>query len=266
MLHIGIDLHGTLITDDEKIPAEALKPLLNVLKKIKAPGSIKIKLYLCTGNDLGFVNRKIPEQVLEYFDGYVLETGCVVSSNKKEEKILVPADSVKQIKKLEELLKKENYKEVYKFARRLATISIFTRYGEDLEAFYEKIRKKVAELEFNNLQVTHSSVAADVLPAGFDKFSGLKHFAGDDEDAVTIGIADSMNDIPLLIKADYGFLPKVSHKKVLSEIETNGKKARLLSLVSSEPAKDAVLHTEKPATFGVIEILEYVASNHNLFK
>lgn len=92
-LHIGIDLHGTLITNDEIVPAEAVQPLLAAFGRLHGIA----KLYLCTGNDLGFVQRKIPEEVLSHFDSYVLETGCVVS-NKSDEKVLASESQVQDDK------------------------------------------------------------------------------------------------------------------------------------------------------------------------
>ena len=56
MLHIGIDMHGTLISDrEERIPPHLVGPLINALRKVRESGNAM--LYLCTGNDLGFVRR-----------------------------------------------------------------------------------------------------------------------------------------------------------------------------------------------------------------
>lgn len=170
------------------------------------------------------------------------------------------------IKKLEAALIADNYPEVYKFARRLATISIFTKYGESVDAFHRKIEQRVKELGFNDIHVTHSSVAVDILPIGFDKFTGLRYFAEAGTDSITVGIADSMNDVPLLIKSGYAFMPRVSHQKVIHAIESNGKKVVMLQPGQSMPSRHIVIFTEAPATLGVAEILSFIASNHNLFK
>ena len=73
----GIDLHGTLLSDDEVIMKNTEKDLINLLKKKPS----FLKNYICTGNDLGFIKRKIPKNILDLFDGAVLETGCVFSEN-----------------------------------------------------------------------------------------------------------------------------------------------------------------------------------------
>ena len=170
IFHIGIDLHGTLITNDEFLSEGSENELVEVLKS--KPDNIR--LYVCTGNDLSFLKRKIPD-ILPYFNGAVLETGCVITEDMETEEIIVPELIVKQIKELELTLIDCDYPEVYKFARRLSTISMFTKYGESLEDFYNKISEELRYIDY--ARVTRSSVAVDIIPSKHDKYNGLEFFA-----------------------------------------------------------------------------------------
>ena len=97
MLHVGIDLHGTLITDHpEEVSAQALPRLLEAMKALHH----RVRLYACTGNDLGFLRRKLPVELLSLLDGAVLETGCV-GSDLETETVLVDAQRLATIRALE---------------------------------------------------------------------------------------------------------------------------------------------------------------------
>ena len=116
MVHVGIDLHGTLITDHpEEVPEHALRELTSAMQAVRG----RLKLYACTGNDLGFLERKLPHDVLALLDGAVLETGCV-TSDLTDERVLVAPAVVARVKELEAQLRTRNFDWVYKFARRLA--------------------------------------------------------------------------------------------------------------------------------------------------
>lgn len=234
---VGIDLHGTLIENDEKFSAGSQAELLELLKNKPR----NIKLFVCTGNDLPFVERKIGS-FYDFFDGAVLETGCVVSRDAGTENILVEIDNAAKIKDLEQELREQNYPQIYKFARRLSSISMFTKHGESLEEFYQLILQK---LEHNSFcRVTRSSVAVDIIPNGFDKYSGLSHFAeaGDQ----IFALADSLNDLELLKKADLSLLPGNHHPK-LPELIGDDSKLKIF---------------DRPATFGVIDALRHVFENY----
>lgn len=230
---VGIDLHGTLIDNDEKFSAGAEPKLLELLKNKPR----NIKLFVCTGNDLPFVERKIGS-FYDFFDGAVLETGCVVSSDAGTENILVAIETATKIKELEQELIEQNYPQIYKFARRLSSISMFTKYGESLDEFYQLILQK---LEHNTFcRVTRSSVAVDIIPNDFDKFSGLCHFAENGDQI--FAIADSLNDLELLKKADLSLLPGNHHPKLPQLI---GDDSRLKIF-------------DRTATLGVIDALKFV--------
>ena len=152
---IGIDLHGTLLDTEWKIKDCIKGELVNALERVHD----LCKIFVCSGNDLTFIKKYIPEEVQKRMDGYVLETGCVISDGISEE-IIIPKNLVKEIKELERKLQDKNFKEVKYFARRLATISLFTRTeqeGLDPAEFYPRVRETVKELGYGNkAYATHS--------------------------------------------------------------------------------------------------------------
>ena len=253
---IGIDLHGTLLDDDWEIKENIKGKLITSLRSIKNFCSV----YICSGNDLTFIKKYIPEEILRSFEGYVLETGCVVSEGNNEE-IIIPKDLIKDIKKLENILKDIQFEEVKYFARRLTTISLFTKTeteGSDPSEFYPKVKETVKKLGYGKrVHVTHSSVAVDIIPGGYNKFSGIKHIA---KGLKTIGIADSLNDIHLIDKTDHSFIPENASPGLVRELRGKGKKiikmeqTRLLG-------KDAVLQSRYKTTEAVVEILEFINRN-----
>jgi hydroxymethylpyrimidine pyrophosphatase-like HAD family hydrolase len=251
--HIGIDLHGTLLGNNEYIAEGSLKKLQSLLKK--KPSNFKI--YICTGNDLPFVRRKI-QDVFDLFDGAILETGCVISIDNKGENIIVPKDLIIKIKELEDLLIDEDHPEVYKFARRLATISMFTKYGESILDFHSKLKEDLKKLDF--CRVTRSSVAVDILPVGFDKFSGLTYMS--EENDVIVAIADSLNDLEMLKQADITYMPGNADKHTIELLS----KTRTQKNLTENLEKNSFYISDDCETFGVIEILEHLFTNYKEFQ
>ncbi|MBN2790546.1 MAG: HAD family phosphatase [Candidatus Delongbacteria bacterium] len=253
IFYIGIDLHGTLINNEEKIAEGSLQYLETLLKN--KPDNFRI--YICTGNDLLFVQRKLKD-VFELFDGAILETGCVISNDKKSENIIVPKELLIKIKEVEDILLDEDHPEVYKFARRLATISLFTKYGISIPEFHTKMQNELKNLDF--CRVTRSSVAVDILPNGFDKYSGLKYVAG--EYGIIVAIADSLNDIEMLKQADITYMPGNADDQTVELLaKTRSKKDLSYSI-----EKDSFYIAGKKETFGVIEILEHLYRNFENFN
>jgi len=249
-MYLGIDMHGTLLGEDERVPAECVKPLIESLDALRS----KLRIYLCTGNDLGFVNRKIQPELLERFDGYVLETGCVLS-DKLSETVIVPEETVRRIKELQARLEERKLPQVYKFARRLATISLFTRYGLSPADFREVVQERVNELGFADfVHVVYSSVAVDVIPRGYDKHTGIKRVAGEDE---IVAIADSMNDLHFLRRADYTFLPANASAEARRILAEEGREVRPLH-EATRLQKHLTAQSDRPYTWGVIEILVWL--------
>lgn len=241
---IGIDLHGTLLDADEKPTSTEI----NRLKKILKNKPDDFMVYICTGNDLPFVERKLGE-LLNYFDGCVLETGCSISFDNKTENIIVDNEVVKKIKNLENELQNKQLSNVYKFARRLSSISIFPTFGTDVHEFYKYIQTKVEKSEW--FRITYSSVAVDLIPDGYNKYTGLKFIANDDD--IIIGIADSINDLELLQNADYSFLPSNYNKKIDTMILHN-----ICNIENYQNDNGKVFLSNYPTTKGVCEILEYL--------
>jgi len=252
IFHIGVDLHGTLINNNEFLSEGSTEQLREVLKA--KPDDIRI--YLCTGNDLPFVRRKLGD-ITDLFNGAILETGCVVSTDMIKEEIIVPLNIVTQIKNLENTLLDCDYPEVYKFARRLATISMFTKYEYPLEGFFQKMKEDLKHLDY--ARVTRSSVAVDIIPAKHDKYRGLEYFGKAND--VYVAVADSLNDIEMLKKADISFMPANADP---ATIELLGK-AKPKKALGNDLDEKRLYISSKPVTFGVIEILENIYKNYKSF-
>ncbi len=216
---IGIDLHGTLLDEQWEVKDDVKENLIKGMEAIKDFCGI----YICTGNDLTFIEKYVPEDIRKYFDGYVLETGCVVSDGKKEE-IIIPKSQIKVIKDLEKKLRELAPKEVKYFARRIITISLFTKDekgGLDPIKIYPIILDLVKQFGYEKkVLVTHSNVAVDIIPKGFNKFSGIKYIAGK---LGTIGIADSLNDSHMMMDSNHSFLPANASLKLIDLLKKKGR-------------------------------------------
>lgn len=250
---IGIDLHGTLLDNEWEIKSDLLIPLDKALEGVRG----FCKVYVCSGNDLTFIHKFIPKEIYRHFDGYVLETGCVISEGKNED-VIVPSPLIEIIRDLEYKLKKKNFPWVQYFARRKSTISLFTRTeseGEPPDAVFPEVKAIVKQLGFGeDVRVTHSNVAVDIIPRGFDKFRGLGHVASG---RPTIGIADSMNDIELVRDADLAFIPANASLKLIRELAKKGKS--VLDLGDTLPKdKEIVWRSRFSSTRGVLEILGFI--------
>jgi Fe-S-cluster containining protein len=248
---VGIDLHGTMLEPGEIFPEELVVPVARELDRLKS----KALLWLCTGNDLSFVDKKIPAPVLDMLDGYVLETGCSVSRDKRGEDMITNEDEQRLIKDLEKMLAGMNFPELDYFAHRLTTISMFCR---EPRSFFHKVKAVVEKTEYNErVMITYSSVAVDILPKGYDKYRGLYAVA---EGRKTIGVADSHNDKNLLIRSDYAFAPSNFARELEPELAENGRK--IISLPHLNCLENNTLGLAcQPETRGVLEILRFLA-NH----
>jgi hydroxymethylpyrimidine pyrophosphatase-like HAD family hydrolase len=249
---LGLDLHGTLIEDGELIRPELRRPLIEALEAVKGD----CRLFVCTGNDLTFLRRKISSDILSLFDGFILETGCVYSDGAGERVLTGPGVAASS-RELEAKLKGFSDPEVYKFDRRLTSIAIFTRYGHSPAEYKVKVEERVRSLGYDGLfYTTHSSVAVDVVPRGFDKFTGLKAVS---DGLKTVGVADSMNDIHLHIGCDYSFAPKNIGEGLRRALMESGRDVVALS-DAVEIVKGVTYVADGPATEGVIQILKSIES------
>jgi hypothetical protein len=254
MLHVGIDLHGTLITDHpEEVSARALPRLLAAMSALRG----RARLYACTGNDLGFIQRKLPAEVLALLDGAVLETGCV-ASDLAVETVLVDEPALARIRRLEQDLRECRFDWLYKFARRLATISMFTRLGLRAADFRDEVQQEVNRLGADSfVKVTYSSVAVDIIPIGFNKLHGLRRLAGSE---MTVGVADSMNDLELVRGADFAFLPANCSRELLENLRLAGRPVQKIGEASALHPNVAVLCSES-FTDGVSQALDFLVRN-----
>ncbi|MBN1149596.1 HAD hydrolase family protein [candidate division WOR-3 bacterium] len=246
---LGVDLHGTLLDKFWKIDSGIALKISKILFDLKRD----FRIYVCSGNDLEFAKEHIPAEIFENTDGLILETGCVYSDGKTE-KILVEEKLVKAAKDLELRLRRAQLKGVKYFARRLCTVSLFTRdefSGEDPECVFDQICEFLDKEEEKLFYATHSDVAVDVVPEGYDKFTGLETVARGRE---VFAIADSYNDVTLLEKSDYSFAPKNLSPKALRILEGRKK----ISFLTKTLEKGVLYTSGKYYGDGVSEILETI--------
>ncbi len=250
---MGVDLHGTLLDARWKIKSQFQKMLVHRFRAMAG----RCDAYLCSGNDLTFVRHIVPNRLLGCFRGFVLETGCVVSQG-QEETVQVSRMQVRQIKKLETELQKLAWKEVKYFARRLCTISLFTRDprgGTDPARLLPRVQKAVRRLDCSKaVIVTHSDVAVDIVPNGYDKYRGLLNFAGR---RPTIGIADSWNDAELLLGAGFAFVPRNVSPKLLGALRRAGRQIQRLGS-GSNLTPGMVFQSRFSNTRAVIQVLDFL--------
>jgi hydroxymethylpyrimidine pyrophosphatase-like HAD family hydrolase len=223
-------------------------PIAETLARLKG----RVLRFLCTGNDLEFVRRKVPKAILDQMDGHVLETGCSASRDGETEEVLTTEPEQATIRELTALLRAADFPEINYFAHRLTTISMFC---DDPPAFFEKTRAFVQPTRFQPLvHVTYSSVAVDVLPQGYNKYQGLAKVA---EGKKTIGIADSMNDRALLEESDFALAPANLAPELVPLLEKAGRKiVPLPAATGLMPA--TVIKASRRETEGVLEILAFL--------
>ena len=251
MLYLGLDLHGTLLCSDERFPLDCLDEMCSLLDDLSA----KVVALTCTGNDLSFVKKVLPDELLARLSGFVLETGCTYASSLDgPEEILVNDEVVGAREELEKRFKGLNSPLVTRFGRRLATISLFT---EKPRPFRDEVATKVDAWGFSSIfGVTYSSVAVDIVPLGYDKLRGLRAAAAKEP---LVAVADSVNDIPLLGGADYSFAPANLAREAKRELQANGRQIRELAHVDLL-TKEILYVSPSAETKGVIEILRKLKS------
>ncbi|MBN1971137.1 MAG: HAD family hydrolase [Candidatus Delongbacteria bacterium] len=247
---VGIDLHGTLLDDDEKVRSDYYDKLKNLFREKPS----NFKLYVCTGNDLPFVQRKLGD-LLELFDGSVLETGAVISYDNLTETVITESVDVEKIKKLQKRLESEEFPEIYKYARRLSSISMFTNFGESVEKFFKTTCSYLEDDKDDYYRITHSSVAVDIVPAFANKYFGLKYIANDDD--IIVGIADSLNDLEMLEKSDMSFVPNNYSKKL------DGITVRSFRSLS-DYNNNFIGVSEGKTSEGVYQIVSYLFKNYGV--
>ena len=245
---LGLDLHGTLLEPGEILRQEMVEPIRSGLALLAKRAS----RFICTGNDLDFVCRKIPAPILAEIDGHILETGCSVSHDSLTEQVLTSPDEQTVIFDLEKLLHQANFSQINYFAHRLTTISMFCNQPK---IFWQKITEFIKTTPFFPLvHITYSSVAVDILPAGYDKHKGLTLIA---DGKKTIGIADSMNDLALLEKSDFALAPANLAPELLSILQKSDRQIIPLAQ-ANKLLPNTVFIAAQPETKGVKEILDFL--------
>ena len=250
---VGIDLHGTLLDENWQVPDRLAEDLHTALRAIHPA----CELFLCTGNDLTFVHEHLGRDLSGLFDGFVLETGCVVSRGAEEE-VLVPRERISLLREVEHHLRDQALPGVRYFARRLATISLFTKTelgGPDPAGLYPQVLREIEGMGYaEEVMVTHSDVAVDIIPSGFNKYTGLRQAS---EAPSLIGIADSLNDLHLIANADRAFLPANASPALLTELSEGGRQVKPLE-ECGRPSSGTIAIAEFHHTEAVIEILKFL--------
>jgi hydroxymethylpyrimidine pyrophosphatase-like HAD family hydrolase len=245
---LGLDLHGTLLE-----PGEIIRPgLVPLVSAALARLQGRAARFLCTGNDLEFVKRKVPASILAEIDGHVLETGCSVSPDGAREEVITSQAERAAIAGLEALLRAARLPEINYFAHRLTTISMFC---DDPRGFYARVDEFTRGTEYYDLvTITYSSVAVDVLPRGYDKHRGLAAAAAGKK---TIGVADSMNDAALLAQSDYAFAPANLAPELGPLLAGRGRS--VVSLATARALRPGVVMVaDQRETEGVIAVLDFL--------
>jgi len=245
---LGLDLHGTLLEPGEIIRPELITPVSAGLARLRG----RIVRFLCTGNDLEFVKRKIPAPILGQIDGHVLETGCSQSPDGEREQVITSPAERAAIASLERLLRGAVFPEINYFAHRLTTISMFC---DDPRGFHARVDEFTRATQYyGKVSITYSSVAVDVLPRGYDKHRGLAAAAAGKK---TIGVADSMNDAALLASSDYALAPANLAPELRPLLAGQGRPAVSLS-EAQELRSGVVMVADRKETEGVIAILDFL--------
>jgi hydroxymethylpyrimidine pyrophosphatase-like HAD family hydrolase len=254
---IGIDLHGTLLNENWEIEKPRQIDLISSFKYLKHQAYILI----ITGNDLSFVKEHVPEPVISQIDGFILENGAVFSDGTLEH-TLAESSKITSIKSLEKELKTLQIPEVLFFARRLSSISMFTRnqgIGVPPTALFSHINSLLkSHLHNNDFYITHSDVAVDIVPQGHTKWTAINHLFPNKK---LIAIADSYNDREFLCKANIPFIPANASPKIKTELLDSGFDILPLAKFKWPTIQKNAYKSPSNYTLGVIEALQAIEGN-----
>ena len=254
---IGIDLHGTLLNENWKIEKPHQVSLINAFMNLKHQAYILI----ITGNDLSFVKEHVPEPVFSQIDGFILENGTVFSDGTYE-RLLAEENKIASIKLLEAELKILQIPEVLFFARRLSTISMFTRnqgIGVPPTALFSQINALLKGHHDNDdFYITHSDVAVDIVPKGHTKWTAINYLFPNKK---LIAIADSYNDREFLCKADLPIIPANASPKIEAELLNRGFHILPLTRFQWLSIHKNAYKSPSNNTLGVIEALQAIEAN-----
>lgn len=258
----GIDHHGTFLNDEWEIDPKLSGELTDSIKNVRTQGS---EIVSCTGNDLTFVNEHLPRMVRTQLDGHVLETGCTFS-NGATEIPLVTEKEMEMIHELTDKLKRDveggKIPHVLYFGRRIATISLFTvDHGKGMHPgeILSIVEQRVKDHGFDrDVTVTRSNVAVDIIPKNHDKSTGLRAYAKKRGIQKTIGVADSLNDFPLMENSDYGFMPANASPELIERLIDSGKFVESIERSDEVLTPGKIIMATKRNTEGVIQILHFL--------
>lgn len=94
------------------------------------------------------------------------------------------------------------------------------------------------------------------MPKGHDKFTGLKYVS---DRLRTIGIADSLNDLNMLLGVDCAFTPANASFKLVGTLKKEKDIVTIKNLNIHH--KNIILKSRYNNTRGVVEILKFINNN-----
>ncbi len=257
---VGIDLHGTLLNSKWEIERDHLCVLERQFGKLQET----CNFYICTGNDLQFVEQFVPQEIRRHISGYILENGSVYSDGIKEELIVSEAKR-KKIEDLARALAQAKFDDLLFSARRLATISLFTKkrdYGKSPEQLYHQVSRFVEEINLSELfLVTHSDVAVDIFSKENDKYTALDRMY---PEVIKIAIADSYNDWGFLTRSKYSFMPANYSLHLAQRAREKGIDLLPIEKFANTSVK-VIYYSNESYTAGLIEILNTIITNFGVY-
>lgn len=256
---IAFDLHGTLLDEKWKFSHGTEFELISYIEKFNYIADF----YICTGNDFKFVEENISKTMLDYFTGFILESGCLIKK-KSINQFLINNETKNMIKELETYFIEKKYPFVKYFAQREATISLFTcdeNGGEEPSSFYHTILNDLQKHKFGeNFYLTWSNVALDIIPILNSKWNALNHLRKNNK---IICFMDSFNDKESVLLSDLSFIPRNASHKLIKYLREKNK--LIFPIDKFHLINHHVFISSKSYTMGVIEGLKTLEQN-NFFE
>ena len=249
---IAFDLHGTLLDEQWLIKDNDLSDIIFLLESI----SPLADFYIITGNDETFVKDYLPDKLLKYINGLVLESGSIIKNNSNKT-YLINENIISYANELKQYLIKKNFDFIKYFGNREATISLFTKDengGEDPLLFCDIVRNELKQCNvFEHFYLTFSNVAIDIIPLNISKWNALNHIV---EDKTIFSFVDSYNDKDIAENSLYTFLPANSSNKLLDYLHLKNK--LIFPLRKFHLIKKSVYISNESYTRAVIDGLKYI--------
>jgi hydroxymethylpyrimidine pyrophosphatase-like HAD family hydrolase len=253
---IAIDLHGTLFDEYWEIIPAYQASIINLIYDLRDAALF----YLCTGNDLSFVKRYVPDFIMNHVQGCVLESGCIIYDF-QETVYLTDAECRKKAETLQAYFRERHYPFVKSFGERKTTISLFTRGesgGEPPERYLDTVYRDLMSHPYkDDFYITFSDVAIDIIPVGFSKWKAIKNIA---KSNTIISLMDSYNDKEIALSSDYTIMPKNVSPQLIDYLKMHQK--IIMPLGKFHFFRNIAYTTDVCYTQAVIEGLRHIQKWH----